>query len=85
MVEDRFGCVCNNYYARGSVTFGEIVQLSKKNNEKWNIIYVIIIDKGFSEYKVLKQEFPDAVLLYCHKIYIVYLFFWHVIKPCSNV
>ena len=47
-----------------------IVQLFKKNN-KWNIVCVIIIDKDFSEYKVLKQEFPDAVLLYCQ---------WHVIK-----
>ena len=47
-----------------------IVQLFKKNN-KWNIVCVIIIDKDFSEYKVLKQEFPDAVLLYRQ---------WHVIK-----
>ena len=74
MIEDRFGCVCNNYYARGSVTFGEDSSIIQENNEKWNITYVIIIDKGFSEYKVLKQEFPDAVLLYCHKIYIVYFF-----------
>jgi len=32
---------------------------------------VIIIDKDFSEYKVLKQNFPNAVILYCQ---------WHVVK-----
>ena len=32
---------------------------------------MIIIDKDFSEYKALRQEFPNAVILYCQ---------WHVIK-----
>ena len=38
---------------------------------KWESVGVIIIDKDFTEYNVLKEEFPNSIVLYCQ---------WHVIK-----
>lgn len=49
----------------------KIIQLFKEKNEKWESVSVVIIDKDFTEYKVLKEEFPNAIILYCQ---------WHVIK-----
>ena len=43
----------------------------QEENELWESVGVIIIDKDFTEYKVLKEEFPNAIVLYCQ---------WHVIK-----
>ena len=37
----------------------------------WSDIRVIVVDKDFTEWKVLKEEFPDAKLLFCQ---------WHVMK-----
>ena len=41
-----------------------IIQLFKEKNEQWNSVRMIIIDKDFTDYKVLKEEFPNAVILY---------------------
>ena len=41
----------------------KIIQLFKEKNEQWESVNVII-DKDFTEYKVLKEEFPNAVILY---------------------
>ena len=75
MVEDGFGHGRNVFYAataqEDATHLQKIVQLFKETNEPWKSIGVIIIDKDFTEYKVLKEEFPNAVILYCQ---------WHVIK-----
>ena len=75
MVEDGFGHGRNIFYAataqEDATHLQRIVQLFKEKNEQWNSVRVIIIDKDFTEYKVLKDEFPNAVILYCQ---------WHVIK-----
>ena len=34
-------------------------------------ICIIVIDKDFTEWKILKDKFPDAIILFCQ---------WHVIK-----
>ena len=47
---------------------------SKSKNSDWGSVQVIIIDKDFSEYKVLQQEFPNAVILYCQQHVIKALF-----------
>ena len=49
-------------------TFSTFTDASK---ESWQQVSVVIIDKDFTEHKVLKEEFPEAVILYCQ---------WHVIK-----
>ena len=75
MVEDGFGHGQNIFYAatarEDAIHLQKIVELFKSNNTDWQSVRVIIIDKDFSEYKVLREEFPDAVILYCQ---------WHVIK-----
>jgi len=72
MVEDGFGNGQNIFYAataKEDVHLQKIVELFKSKNPDWGSIHVII--NNFSEYKVLKQEFLNAVILYCH---------WYVIK-----
>ena len=75
MVEDGFGHGQNIFYAatakEDAVHLQKIVELFKSENADWESVRVIIIDKDFSEYKILRQEFPNAVILYCQ---------WHVIK-----
>ena len=75
MVEDGFGHGRNVFYAataqEDAAHLQKIIQLFKEKNEKWESVNVIIIDKDFTEYKVLKEEFPNAVVFYCQ---------WHVIK-----
>ncbi len=48
-----------------------IDQSFKEKNDAWSNVRVIIIDKDFTKHKVLKEEFPEAVILYCQ---------WHVVK-----
>ena len=45
-----------------------ILTSSKENNESWQQVSVVIIDKDFTEHKVLKEEFPEAVILYCQSM-----------------
>jgi len=75
MVEDGFGHGQNVFYAatvkEDASHLQKIAELFKEKNDSWESVRVIIIDKDFSEYKVLKEEFPNAVILYCQ---------WHVIK-----
>ena len=75
MVEDGYGHGQNAFYAatarEDAIHLQKIVELFKSNNTDWGSVRVIIIDKNFLEYKVLTQEFPNAVILYCQ---------WHVIK-----
>ena len=55
MVEDGFGHGRNAATAQEDAThLQEILQLFKEKNEPWKSIGVIIIDKEFTEYKVLK-------------------------------
>ena len=74
MVEDGFGHGRNVFYAataqEDTTHLQKIVQFKEKN-EQWESVSVIVIDKDFTEYKVLKEEFPNAIVLYCQ---------WHVIK-----
>ena len=50
----------------------KIVQAFKEHNEELcTSVRVIIIDKDFTEFKVLKEEFPAVIILYCQ---------WHVLK-----
>ena len=58
--------VCSHSMRRCN-TFAKI----QRENEHWDSVHVIIIDMDFTEFKVLKDEFPNAVILYCQ---------WHVIK-----
>ena len=75
MVEDGFGHGRIVLYAALHEKMQHICkQLSnhfKEQNSAWASIRVIIIDKDFTEWKVLKEEFPNAVILYCQ---------WHVMK-----
>ena len=49
----------------------KIFQSFKDENSAWQSVRVIIVDKDFSEWKVLREEFPSATVLFCQ---------WHVIK-----
>ena len=49
----------------------KIVQMFKESNWNWNSICIVVIDKDFTEWKVLKEELPDATIFFCQ---------WHVIK-----
>lgn len=40
----------------------------------WESASIIVIDKGFTEYKVLKEEIPNAIVLYCQSHVIKALF-----------
>lgn len=75
MVEDGFGHGRVVFYAvtarEDTAHLQTIVQSFKEQNSQWESVRVIIIDKDFTEHKVLKEEFPNAVILYCQ---------WHVIK-----
>ncbi|EGZ30231.1 hypothetical protein PHYSODRAFT_295077 [Phytophthora sojae] len=48
----------------------------KKNNEEWERVQVIMVDKDLTEIKVLEDEFPRARVLICH---------FHVLKYFRTV
>ena len=64
MVEDGYGHGQNLFYAatarEDAIHLQKIVELFKSNNTDWGSVRVIFIDKDFSEYKVLRQEFPNT-------------------------
>ena len=47
------------------------MQCFKENNPNWSLLRVIVIDKDFTEWKILKEEFPNSQVLFCQ---------WHVMK-----
>ena len=49
----------------------KIMQCFKERNLKFSSTQVVVIDKDFAEWKMLTQEFPNAVVLFCQ---------WHVLK-----
>ena len=75
MAEDGFGKGRVIFYAatceEDATHLQKMVQMFKESNTKWNSIRIVVIDKDFTEWKVLKDEFPDATILFCQ---------WHVIK-----
>lgn len=75
MIEDRFGHGRNIFYAATSredaAHLRTIMQSFKENNSAWTSVRVIIINKDFTEWKILKEEFSNATLLYSQ---------WHVVK-----
>ena len=74
-VEDGYGHGRVVYYAataeEDALHLQKIMQPFKEENSNWSSVRVIILDKDFTEWKILKQEFPDAKVLFCQ---------WHVIK-----
>ena len=73
MVEDGHGRVV--YYAatteEDTLHLRKIMQCFKERNPKFSSTQVVVIDKDFAEWKMLTQEFPNAVVLFCQ---------WHVLK-----
>ena len=43
----------------------QIVQSFKSENLDWDVVRVIVVDKDFTKWKVLKEEFPSATVLFC--------------------
>ena len=75
MIEDGFGHGRVVQYAATTEEDVEhirkIFQTFKDDNPSWTSVRVIVVDKDFTEWKVLKEEFPDATILFCQ---------WHVMK-----
>ena len=75
MIEDGFGHGRVVQYAATTEEDVEhirkIVQTFKEENAAWTSVRVIVVDKDFTEWKVLREEFPDAAILFCQ---------WHVMK-----
>ena len=75
MIEDGFGHGRVVQYAATTEEDVEhirkIFQTFKDDNPSWTSVRVIVVDKDFTEWKVLKEEFPDATILFYQ---------WHVMK-----
>ena len=75
MIEDGYGHGRVVFYAatteEDTLHLRKLLQCFKENNPKFSSIQVVIIDKDFAEWKMLKEELPNAVVLFCQ---------WHVIK-----
>lgn len=75
MVEDGFGHGRVVQYAATAeedvLHIRKIMQTFKEENPAWTSTRVIVVDKDFTEWKVLKEEFPEATILFCQ---------WHVMK-----
>ena len=75
MAEDGYGHGRVVYYAatagEDALHLQKIMQSFQEENSSWSSVRIIIIDKDFTEWRILKQEFPDATVLFCQ---------WHVIK-----
>ena len=75
MTEDGFGKGRVVFYAatceEDATHLQKMVQMFKESNPNWNSIRIVVIDKDFTEWKVLKEELPDATILFCQ---------WHVVK-----
>ena len=75
MVEDGFGGGRVAFYAaileESAEVLETVVQAFKEANPASNHIQVIVIDKDFTEHKVLSEAFPQEKILFCQ---------FHVIK-----
>ena len=75
MIEDGFGHGRVVQYAATAeedvLHIRKIMQTFKEENPAWTSVHVIVVDKDFTEWKVLKEEFPEATVLFCQ---------WHVMK-----
>ena len=75
MVEDGCGHGQVVHYAtissEDSAHIESIFQSFKECNPSWDKVSVIFIDKDFTEWNILSQEFPNATLLFCQ---------FHVVK-----
>ena len=75
MIEDGYGHGQVVHYAATSSEdsnhIESIMQSFKECNPTWSMVSVIIIDKDFTEWEILKVEFPNATILFCQ---------FHVIK-----
>lgn len=75
MIEDGFGHGRVVHYAvtteEDCLHLKKIMQSFKEENPAWPSVGVIVVDKDFTEWKVLKEEFPEASILFCQ---------WHVMK-----
>ena len=47
------------------------MQCFKDSNREFLSTQVVVIDKDFAEWRMLKEEFPNSVVLFCQ---------WHVLK-----
>ena len=69
MVEDGFGHGRVVFYAAVSEETAEqletVIQAFKEANSASNQIQVIVIDKDFTEHRVLSEAFPQAKILFC--------------------
>ena len=68
MVEDGFGHGRVVFYAAVSEETAEqletVIQAFKEANPASNQIQVIVIDKDFTEHRVLSEAFPQAKILF---------------------
>ena len=48
-----------------------MINMLKEVNSNWSATQVVVIDKDFTKWSVLKDEFPNAAILLSQ---------WHVIK-----
>ena len=75
MVEDGYGHGCVVFYAatteEDTLHLRKMMQCFKDTNPKWSAIQVVVVDKDFAEWKMLREELPNAEVLFCQ---------WHVIK-----
>ena len=68
MTEDGFG---HGQVVQYAVTTEEDVEHIRntiqtfKDENPWTSVRVIVVDKDFTEWKALKEEFPDETILFC--------------------
>ena len=75
MIEDGFGQGQVVQYAATTEEdvehIHDIIRTFKDENPAWTSVRVILVDKDFTKWKALKEEFPDATILFSQ---------WHVMK-----
>ena len=75
MIEDGFGHGRVVFYVatteEDALHLRKMLQCFKEKNPSYISTNVIIIDEDFSEWKILREELPNAVVLFCQ---------WNVIK-----
>ena len=75
MAEDGFGKGRVVFYAaisqEDAAHLQKMINMFKEENSNWSSTQVVVIDKDFTEWNILKVEFPNVAILFCQ---------WHVIK-----
>lgn len=54
--------ICLNEQAK---TISTILEYFKEKNSCWDQVVSVVIDKDFTEWKVLEESFPNAKILLC--------------------